>query len=189
MQSRDTQHEQTESFLWTVLVHSVFYSVFIIIIIINMICVCQQRIKEEVMLPKTTKRVRESPAQEPEKVTSKRLKTQVSRRRSCDPLSTPLIFSLVQVQVCPSLEPAHEQGFKYEFGLWSVFRIHRAPAQRGRLRWRRRARQKAAALRMTAAVTPKILIRTTAAPLPAFPALNRATRATRTHPPSPPASR
>lgn len=41
---------------------------------------CSQKIKEEVTSPKTTKRVRESPAKEhdePEKVTPKRAKTQV----------------------------------------------------------------------------------------------------------------
>lgn len=41
---------------------------------------CPQKIKEEVTSPKTTKRLRESPAQEPdepEKVTPKRPKTQV----------------------------------------------------------------------------------------------------------------
>lgn len=42
---------------------------------------CPQKIKEEVTSPKTTKRLRESPAQEPdepEKVTPKRPKTQVA---------------------------------------------------------------------------------------------------------------
>lgn len=41
---------------------------------------CSQKIKEEVASPKTTKRARESSAQEPdepEKVTPKRAKTQV----------------------------------------------------------------------------------------------------------------
>lgn len=47
-----------------------------------MLCpnMCPQKIKEEVTSPKTTKRLRESPAQEPdepEKVTPKRPKTQV----------------------------------------------------------------------------------------------------------------
>lgn len=44
------------------------------------IMLCPQKIKEEVASPKTTKRVRESPAQEPDepdKVTPKRPKTQV----------------------------------------------------------------------------------------------------------------
>ncbi|KAF3856277.1 hypothetical protein F7725_017000 [Dissostichus mawsoni] len=82
-----------------------------------------KKIKEEVTSPKTTKRVRESPAQEPEepeKVTPKRPKT-----------------------------------------------------------------QRAAALRTTAAATPKTSTRTTAAPPPASPARSRATRATPTPRPSP----
>lgn len=44
------------------------------------VMLCSQKIKEEVTSPKTTKRVRESPAKdhdEPEKVTPKRAKTQV----------------------------------------------------------------------------------------------------------------
>lgn len=47
--------------------------------------IIKQKIKEEVTLPKTTKRGRESSAQEPEepeKVTPKRAKTQVSGVRS-----------------------------------------------------------------------------------------------------------
>lgn len=48
------------------------------------ILLCQQKIKDEVASPKTTKRVRENPAQEPdepEKVTPKRPKTQVRKQQ------------------------------------------------------------------------------------------------------------
>lgn len=64
------------------------------------------------------------------------------------------------------------------FSLFVLYRIHKAgPDQRERLR--EKVLRRAAALRTTA-VTPKTSIRTTAAPLQASPALNRAMRATRT---------
>lgn len=63
-------------------------------------------------------------------------------------------------------------------------RSRRVPVQRERPKWRKKVPQKAGVHRTMAAATPKTSIRTTEAPLPAFPALSRATRATPTHPPS-----